>query len=303
MKQSIFCILSFFLMISIGSNFSRVQETNSAELQSPKVVQAVSSQEREIDSIVLSHYEARYPEVENYFKKMLTKREYIDIYSAKDALFRISSKRKSDNYIAYIIKGGFASADIYSKLFLSIADSTNKKVIADFDLRDKYYGARTYMRERLDFIKRNDGDHLVFYQARYGGDGEHTENRLKIFLWNNNVLSELADENIHGVKINQEKDIIRITGNHVITFCAVCDGWEVSYPPDIFQIPVAITVLKDKIRRSCTLSDKEKDDLLKRFNERKKVRLAEEAKYGSSKNYEKFLNKITEDFHSVIENK
>jgi hypothetical protein len=305
MLQSTFSILSIFLVISIGSNFTCVQATNSAELQSPKGVKAGGPQEQKIDSIVLSHYRARYPEVENYY----TKHKSLYLYDAKDSLFRISLKRRLDNYVAYIIKGGDASAfapgDVYAKLLLAIADSTNKKVIADYDLRHKYYGASTFMRERLDFVKRNDGDYLVFYQTRYGGDGDHSENRLKIFLFRNGTLTELADENIHGAKINQQDNNIHITGNHVVTFCNVCDGWEISDPQDIFQIPVVIAVSRDQIQRSCALSDGEKEVVLKRFNQRKKIMRAEQAKYGSKniKRYESYLNKITEDFYSVIENK
>ncbi|MCJ7546399.1 MAG: hypothetical protein MUP30_06185 [Deltaproteobacteria bacterium] len=298
--KSTFCVLSLFIVIAIGSNFTCIQATNSAELQSQKGTQAVGSKEQEIDSAVLSHYRARYPEVENYY----TKHKSLNLYDAKDGLFRISLKRRSDNYVAYIIKGGygsgFASRDVYSKLLLTIADSTNKRVIADFDLRHKYYGSSTFMRERLDFIKRNDGDYLVFYQTRYGGDGDHSENRLKIFLFRNGILTELADENIHGVKINQQDNNILITGNHVITLCNVCDGWEESYPPDIFQIPVVITVLKDQIQRSCALSNKEKEEVIKRFNQREKASLAEQTKYKGSERYESYLNKITEDFYSVI---
>jgi hypothetical protein len=304
--KSTFCFLSLFIVIAIGSNFPCVQVTNSAELQSPKEVKAAESQEREIDSIVLSHYRTRYPDVENYFKKERATYQYGYLYSAKDALFRISLKRRSDNYVAYIVKGGFASGlDPHSKLFLCIADSTNKKVIADFDVRHKYYGASTFMRERLDFIKRNDGDYLAFYQTRYGGDGEHTENRLKIFLFRNDILTELGDENIHDAKINQQDNNILITGKHVLTLCGVCEGWEDSPPSDIFQIPIVITVLKDQIQRRCALSDTEKEAVIKKFNYRKKIVLAEQAKYGSenSKSWELYLNKITEDFNSVIENK
>lgn len=303
--RSFFCVLSLFIVIVNGSTFTYVQVANSTELRSPHE-NTVGSQEQELATIVLSHYRAQYPEVENYFKKEKATYKYGYLYHEKDALFRIALKRRSDNYVAYIIKGGFASKDVHSKLFLTIADSTNKKVIADFNLRHKYYGASTFMRERLNFIKRNDGDYLVFYQTRYGGDGESTENRLKIFLFRNSILTELADENIHGVKINQRDNNILITGNHVITLCDLCDGWEVSEPSDIFQIPVVITVLKDQIQRSCALSDKEKEEVIKRFNQRKKIRLAEEAKYGDSKRYkryESYLNKILEDFYSVIENK
>lgn len=284
-------ILSLIIVITIGIYISRVQVAHSAESQFPKGTQTASTQEQEMDTMVLSHYKARYPEVENYFKKMR---------ATKDALFRISLKRRSDNYIAYIIKAGLFPGrdDIYSKLSLSVADSAKKKVIADFDLRDKYYGASTFMRERLDFIKRNDGDYLVFYQTRYGGDGDHTENRLKMFLFRNSTLTELADENIHGVKIKQQDNNILITGKYVITFCAVCDGWEESEPPDIFQIPVMITVLNDRIQRSCALSDSEKEAVIKRFNQRKKIVQAEQAKY--DKSWESYLNKITEDFNSVI---
>jgi len=303
--KSTFCVLSLFIVIAIGSNFTCIQATNSAELQSQKGTQAVGSKEQEIDSAVLSHYRARYPEVENYY----TKHKSLNLYDAKDGLFRISLKRRLDNYVAYIIKGGdasgSASSNAYAKLLLAIADSTNKKFIADFDLRDKYYGASTFMQERLYFIKRNDGDYLVFYQTRYGGDGDHSENRLKIFLFRNDILAELADENIHGAKINQQDNNILITGRHVITLCHVCDGWEDSPPSDIFQIPVVITVLKDQIQRSCPLLDSEKEVVIKRFNQRKKIEQAEQAKYGSknSKRYESYLNKITEDFNSVIENK
>lgn len=303
MLRSTFSILSLFLVVIIGSNFICVQPTNSAELQSTKGVKAAGAQEQKIDSIVLSYYRILYPDVENHFKKEKAPLGG-SIYSAKDALFRISLKRRSDNYVAYIIKGGFDFGfDAHSKLFLCIADSTNNKVIADFDLRHKYYGASTFMRERFDFIKRNDGDYLVLYQTRYGGDGDHTENRLKIFLFRNDILTELGDENIHGAKINQQDNNILITGKHVITFCDVCDGWEESYPPDIFQIPVVITVLKDQIQRNCALSDKEKEEVIKRFNEREKASLAEQTKYKGSERYESYLNKITEDFYSVIENK
>jgi hypothetical protein len=293
-------ILSLIMLITISSYTALVCDVNAIELPYQKRTQAVSLKQEEIDSVVLSHYRARYPEVENYY----TKHKSLNLYDTKDGLFRISLKRRLDNYVAYIIKGGygwgFASRDDYSKLFLAIADSSNNKVIADFDLRDKYYGAMTFMRDRLDFIKRNDGDYLVFYQTRYGGDGEHTENRLKIFLFRNDILTKLGDENIHGVKINQQDNNILITGKHVITFCAVCDGWEVSDPKDIFQIPVVITVSNDQIQRTCALLDSEKEAVIKKFNQRKKTREVQEK---NDKTYMTYLNDIAADFNSVIENK
>jgi hypothetical protein len=298
-------ILSLIMLITIGSYTALVCDVNAFELPYQKRTQAVSLKEEGIDLVVLSHYRARYPEVENYYTKHKSLNLY-DLSDTKDGLFRISLKRRLDNYVAYIIKGGygwgFASKDDYSKLFLAIADGKNKKVIADFDLRDKYYGASTFMQERLDFIKKNDGDYLVFYQTRYGGDGEHTENRLKIFLFRNGTLIELGDENIHGAKINQQDNNILITGKHVITLCHVCDGWEDSPPSLIFQIPIVITVLKDQIQRSCPLLDSEKEAVIKRFNQRKKIEEAEQAKGGSKnrKSYESYLNKITEEFNSVI---
>ncbi len=299
-KKNTFIII---LLINLSINISYclfVYAAYATESAAPK-----NTTLQELNTIVISYYKTRFPEVEAHFKTRLSQEKYKQLYKIADTTFRISLNKKLGNFVAYIIKGGFAEPydTVYAKLFLTIIDSTNKKVIADFDLRHKYYGASTFTQQKLDVIKRNDEDYLIFYQVRYGGDGDHTENRLKIFFWNNRELKKLADENIHGVKITQQQDGIHITGNHIITLCDVCDGWEDSNPLDIFQIPIAITVLKDQIRRSCTLSQKEKEALLQRFNERKRVRLAKKAKYGSSKDYESFLNKITENFHSVIESK
>ena len=125
-----------------------------------------------------------------------------------------------------------------------------------------------------------DGSVLLVHQARYGSDGDHSENRLKIFRFRDGRAEELLDQNIDFVEFVEEGGALRvIRGKYVESLCHACDGWDAAEPDDVFLVPIA----SDVATRSVTpeLADSEKARLLSRLEQRVARNTAEQRGYGS----------------------
>ena len=118
-------------------------------------------------------------------------------------------------------------------------DIDPRALLSKVDVSHPYYGNKVYGGDKVNVFRSNDGSIILIYQARYGGDGESTENLLKLFKSQDNKGKKLLDQNIDSVEFVQENGNLKhIKGKYVATLCDVCDGWEVSTPEDIFFIPI-----------------------------------------------------------------
>jgi hypothetical protein len=158
-----------------------------------------------------------------------------------------------------------------SLTFASISSAAENKnssidtLLKGLDLRHPIYGNETYGSPKADLFETADGSKLLAYQARYGGDGDHSANILKLFLITESASKKILEQNIDSVKFIKEKDRLKaIKGEYIETLCDVCDGWEVSDEEDIFKIPISISV--DDLKITVELSKTQKKALIKKID-------------------------------------
>jgi len=185
---------------------------------------------------------------------------------------------------------------------IAVSQNINpRELLSKVDASHPYYKNKVYGGDKVNAFRSRDGSTILIYQARYGGDGEHTENLLKLFKFQDNKGQKLLDQNIDSVEFVQENGILKhIKGNYVATLCEVCDGWEVSEPVDIFFIPIIIDV--ESITVKPTLNEKEKKDLLTRLDQQSDKNIAEQLSYGNSK-YPAFVSTVKKQIKDLLRNK
>lgn len=166
------------------------------------------------------------------------------------------------------------------------------------DVTHPYYGSRVFGGHKADIFYSRDKSILLVYQARYGGDGESTENLLKLFKFQDNKGTKLLDQNIDSVEFVQENRILKyIKGKYVATLCDVCDGWEVSSAEDIFFVPIVIDI--ESLSVKSTLSEKEKKELIRRLDQQAEKDIAEQLSYGNNK-YPAFVSKVKAQIKELL---
>jgi hypothetical protein len=180
-------------------------------------------------------------------------------------------------------------------------DNVSRELLSKVDVSHPYYGNKVYGGDKVNVFHSRDKSILLVYQARYGGDGEHTENLLKLLKFQDNKGKKLLDQNIDSVEFVQENGTLKyIKGKYVATLCDVCDGWEASEPADIFFIPIVIDV--ESLTVKSTLSEKEKKDLLTRLEQQSDKNIAEQLSYGKN-NYPAFVQKVKKQIEEILRRK
>lgn len=174
--------------------------------------------------------------------------------------------------------------------------AAQKEILSKIDVSHPYYGNQTYGPPQINHFKKVDGSDLIVYQARYGGDGEHTENIVKIFEVTKSKPLKRYDANLSDVQFSQDSGVLKaIKGYHIETLCDVCDGWEVSSPSDIYKIPVEISI--NDYRVIVPMSAAEKEALLILLKDQIAANTKEQLSYRNSA-YPEFvravLNRVTE---------
>jgi hypothetical protein len=181
------------------------------------------------------------------------------------------------------------------------ADPNPEELLNRVDVSHPYYGNKVYCGDKVNVFHSKDKSVILVYQARYGGDGEHTENLLKLFKFQKGKGKKLLDQNIDSVEFVQEHDILKyIKGKYVVTLCDVCDGWEVSSSEDIFFIPIIIDI--ESLTVKSTLSEKEKKELVARLDQQSDKDIAEQLSYGNNK-YPAFISIVKKQIKDLLRRK
>ena len=289
MKRSsmILFILLFFVEITFALD-NQNQENNTKMMECSE----------EFDQIVLNLYRNKFINLEEFFHNIVTGNR---IYSGSDyikqrARWHVIAKKRIDDYMIYLVGIGTPfGRNKKSKLLISILDIRNKKILSEFNLWHNFYG-NSFWKIQLDAYKTCYRDKYIFIQIRHGGDASHTENRLRMFSWDAKSIKEELNINIDKPVFNHKDNKLKsITGSYVLSFCAYCDGWEISDPADLFLLPIEIDFGSKIPKVSCTLKQKEKESIMKRFNMRKEKPIGYEDKY-----LEKYIKSLEKDFFEVI---
>jgi hypothetical protein len=190
---------------------------------------------------------------------------------------------------------------ILSPLTALSKDIDPRELLSKVDVSHPYYGNKVYGGDKVNVFHSRDSSILLVYQARYGGDGDHSENLLKLFKFQHGKGKKLLDQNIDSVEFVQKGNTLKhIKGRYVATLCDVCDGWEASEPIDIFFVPIIIDV--ESLTVKSTLSEKEKKDLLTRLEQQSHKNIAEQLSYGNNK-YPAFVSTVKKQIKDLLRNK
>ena len=166
------------------------------------------------------------------------------------------------------------------------------------DVSQPIYGNKTFGAPKMNIFKGKDKSVYFAYQARYGGDGDHTANILKLFHFKGDKHFKLLDQNIDSVEFVEDNGILKyIRGKYVATLCNVCDGWEVSSPEDIFFVPVKIDI--ETLHIETELSKEEKQKIISKFNKQAKQNITEQLSYGRSK-YPTYVDTVKRELMKLL---
>src|SRR3990172_4049475 len=182
------------------------------------------------------------------------------------------------------------------------------KLLKNIDLSHPVYCKKRYGEPKINKFETADGSILLSYQAMYGGDGDHSENILKLFLITGSASKKILDRNIDKVKFITENNRLKaIKGSYIATLCNVCDGWEVSEEAYIFTIPISINM--ENLKVSVELSETERKELLKRLDAQINKNVLEKSsyKFGQTSSvdnkYAKYAESVRRRIVNLLSNK
>jgi hypothetical protein len=164
---------------------------------------------------------------------------------------------------------------------VAAAEQDVRELLAKVDVSDPRFGTRTFGAPRTDRFEDAHGAVLLAHQARFGGDGDHTENRLKVFRFTGEVPAKVLDQDLEAVAFVEAGGALReIRGNVVESLCDVCDGWDVADRRDLFFIPVVIDARTFAVTPALDRGARRR--LLQKLRARARANVAEHARQGNS---------------------
>ena len=173
-----------------------------------------------------------------------------------------------------------------------------EKLLEQVNVSHPYYKYDTYGTPKINLFKGKGDSELLVYQARHGGDGEHTENLLQLFRFQSGKPTKLIHQNMDSVEFVEEEGVLKaIRGKYVETLCGVCDSWEVSAPEDIFLVPINIDI--ETLSVVAELTKEQKERLLSNFEQQSQKNIDEQLSYGR-KNYPKFVESVKKRLVNVL---
>lgn len=182
------------------------------------------------------------------------------------------------------------------------------KALDKANLSIPYYGDMFFGEPKDQIFNVSEDTRWLIHQARYGGDGEHTENILMIFeLYDHpservrkrsNNVNKIFQYSISNVTFSYSgKYLSKISGDVIYTLCDVCDGWEASSPEDIFRVPISIHIPSLKIET--TLPKAEAEKLLIKLNKQAASNIEEQLGYGN-KTYPDYAREVVHRISSLF---
>jgi hypothetical protein len=138
----------------------------------------------------------------------------------------------------------------------------------------------------------------VFFEAARGGDGDHSGPIVEVFRLNKQGFKKLGEQELFEASYHRIGQVITsVTGKVLFSFCNVCDGPEAGEPADNIFVPVRITVGCGGLCIKPTLAKREREALLKQFEERKSK--ASE-NYHVDANYQKYVVYLEKELRALL---
>jgi len=208
-------------------------------------------------------------------------------------------------YVSKVYSMRYSIALVLFSLYLSfpafaedVPTTDIDKLLQQVDVSHPNYGNDTFGSPKVNLFQGPDGSKLLSYQTRYGGDGDHTENILKLFRLQDANSTKLIEQNIDSVKFVEEKGILKaIHGQYVLSLCDVCDGWDVAPYEDIFFVPIKIDLESFTIETE--LKRQQKEELLSKFEEQSQRNIDEQSSYGNN-DYPEFVERVKKQLLQML---
>ena len=148
------------------------------------------------------------------------------------------------------------------------------------------------------FDTENREETYVFFEAARGGDGDHSGPIVEVYRLNKQGFKKLGEIVPFEASYQRSGQVITsVTGKVLFSFCNVCDGPEAGEPLDNIYVPVRLTIGCGGLCIKPTLSKRERDALLAKFEERK-LKAAEN--YHVDANYQKFVANLEREFRGLL---
>lgn len=177
----------------------------------------------------------------------------------------------------------------------------NKEInnlLKNIDISDSYYKNQIYGSPKIDIFKSANNLSLLAYQARYGGDGDHSGNILHLFEFKNGKSRKIFRKKINSVRFITSNGVLQsISGKRIETLCFVCDGWEESEVKDIFIIPININI--KTLQTTTELTQEQKKQLREKFIKQSKKNIREQLSYGQE-DYPKKVEILQKRFFKLL---
>jgi len=164
-------------------------------------------------------------------------------------------------------------------------------------LKRSFYNCALYGAVRLTASDVSDeGAAFVFVEAARGGDGDHTGPVVEVFGLNPKGFKTIGEvELFDATYVREEGNISEVTGKLLFDFCDVCDGPEVS-PHKVF-VPVRVSVRPDGLTSRSTLDEEGKAAIRRKFEEVKRLALAD---VGKRRKYEEYVQGLEGKFRDLL---
>ncbi len=166
------------------------------------------------------------------------------------------------------------------------------------DISDSHYGNSILGYEVTDLFKLKDNSELFIHQARFGGDGEHTGNVVKLFKITKKSISKIYEHELSTVKFVFDKGFLtKVNGYHRESLCHGCDGLDAAHPDDIFSVPLELDITNLEMR--VLLNNKEKYEFMEKLKERIKSSNKDQLSYGFT-DYPEYSNAVYERLSNLF---
>jgi len=228
-------------------------------------------------------------------------------FSESDSVFKVHCDKDCQLYIR-IAKPSNDDFDLVfahrgdgfnSIMEMFVTDKVTGHSLASRDISHPFYAGLVGI-DKTYYSNDKEGRTLILLSLRYGGDGDHTEDRLLVHRFNGKQLEFVADENLMNPEIIEKDGILQsVKGLYVLSLCDVCDGWDAGDEEDAFIIPVTLTFDGKGFTRVCRLSEEEKDDMLKRFRNQRMIDDGYAKEYKDER-YLEYSDKVEKELLDVL---
>ncbi len=179
-------------------------------------------------------------------------------------------------------------------LLLTVTNRLIEKVLASADLSHGYYKGLVFGVPVLTLHKEPDSSIIIMVRTIFGGDGEQTADYLILYRFENGKLYYLYYNQLSYLKFNYSKGWLKIiVGTRMYT---LSDGYDTNDTTNCFCFPLRLQIRQKRAYEQCTLPFKQQQQLLDRFERRKREEFSQVIDVGSKK----IIDSIEVQLHSYF---